>query len=966
MKTLLISFIFLVCSLLSFSQNNWLRRAGGENHDEALDMAATSDDHFAIVGYFASGATFGNSTLSSSGFSDAFVQKVDAGGNTIWAVKLGGTKSDRATSVACDDDGNIYVTGFFSDEANFGPITLDEVGDSLEIFVTKINTDGVVQWAKACGGISDDYSYGIAVDEVDNVIITGQFRETGHFGSITLTSDMYEDNSYWSYDIFVAKLDTDGNWLWAEKGSAADDDRGLSVTTDNYNNIYVCGQFSDTITFDQLHLNDVANAGFLIKCNPNGEEQWFDKLAASQLVTYDVTTDLDHNILLTGEYSGQLAIFNDGIDFVPAGYVFNIFLSKFGQSGNMMWTSHAGSSNFCSAKAVCVGASNEAYVTGTFNCVMDEFSEEYGEGIFNSVGYRDVFVTRFNTNGDRTWERQFASSKDDYCAAIAYQGIADKPLIAGSYSGFFNVPSGAGFVFAPENDNYYWDYYFPNCEGELCGDNNYADFIQVEADGNKDIFFTSPVSLVREPYDYYNRTLYNSPLCDRPIVKPCTSDLYQYGCTETTCEDSILMCNPSLLYLNTNTGSSGFIGPAYDYLWSNGSTINQIMVSNSGWYWTQTIREDGCETFVDSVYVTVAPYQCPTIIDDAGFNASPDCYPVNVSLCAPDSALLTASDFDNSEYWWAGENQGVIDSTASIIVNEGGLYAFNFLDDYGCQRSSLINVDVVYTIDTITPQLEIMYQPAIDTIAVQTCENMFSCVDLSVIDLYPNIEGLFEINVEVNWQIYLEGNLVLQIEDMPPFICYTPDEEGLYHVIATPSIEHPWPCEGVIPYPPLEGWFTYEILEAPDVNLSISGELFICPGDTTLIVASGADQLTFGGEYPFTPVGDSAVLIDEFGLYSVYGISILEGCSDEQTYYFQVSSKPAPLAWMEPASGVVCPGDSVQLWCEEGLEYHWIGPLGEEIDDTQSIYVSIPGFYYCILTDYSGCILESNMVEVKE
>jgi hypothetical protein len=60
MKTLLISFSFLACSFLSFSQNNWLRSAGGENHDEALDMAATSDDHFAIVGYFASGATFGS------------------------------------------------------------------------------------------------------------------------------------------------------------------------------------------------------------------------------------------------------------------------------------------------------------------------------------------------------------------------------------------------------------------------------------------------------------------------------------------------------------------------------------------------------------------------------------------------------------------------------------------------------------------------------------------------------------------------------------------------------------------------------------------------------------------------------------------------------------------------------------------------------------------------------------------
>ncbi len=964
MKISFFSFWILITSLTSHAQNNWLRSAGGQNHDEAFDMAATSDGNFAIVGYFGGGASFGSVNLSSSGFSDAFVQKIDLAGNSVWAKKFGGTKPDRAISVACDAHGNIYVTGFFTNQAVFGSFTMNSSSDSLEIFITKLNSDGVVQWVKSCGGTSNDYSYGIAVDQDDNVIVTGQFRGVAQFGNYNLTSDMYENNSYWSNDVFVTKLDTNGEFLWAKKGSAQGDDRGLSVTTDNLDNIYVCGQFSDTITFDQVHNNQVANAGFLIKYSPDGVEQWFNRLAASQLVAYDVTTDNDYNILLTGEYSGQMAIFNTTVDIVPASHAFNIFLSKFSQNGHITWTSHAGSNNFCSAKAVCVGASNEAYVTGTFNCVMTEFSEAYGSGIFNSVGYRDVFVTRINTDGTRIWERQFASAKDDYCAAIAYGDIADKPLIAGSYESYFNVPSSTGFELNSQNEIDYWLYQYPNCGGTFCADTSYSYFAQVKAEGGKDIFLSSPVNTLRLPYDYYKREV--GAFCDRPALDPCVNITSQSCSDFNLCPDSVLMCNPSLLLINTYTGSSGFVGPAYNYLWSNGSPGNQIIANNSGWYWAQTMREDGCKVFIDSIYVTVAPPLCPTIMDDAGFNSSATCLPATISLCSPESVLLTGSGYSGTQFWWFESSQGIMDSRAGINVNTTGSYYFNFIDSYNCQRSSSVDVNVIQSIDTIVPQLIIELQPAVDTIHLQMCENAIQCIQLSLIDLFPNLSGLFDLNVQVDWTIYQNGIIVVQAVDYTTSFCFHPPGIGLFQVVATPTIIPPWPCEGEIPYPPVVGWLTYQILEAPLVNLSITGEVFICPGDTTLITGSGANQLNFSGEHPFTFVGDSAILIDVFGQYSLHGISILNGCIREDWLNFEVLTKPAPNTWMVPTSGIVCPGDSVQLWCEEGQAYHWIGPLGNEIDSTQSIYVNSPGFYYCILTDYSGCILESNMVEVKE
>lgn len=971
MKTLLISFSFLACSFFSFSQNNWLRHAGGANHDEALDMAATSDGHFAVVGYFASGAIFGGVSLSSSGLSDAFVQKVDAQGTTVWAIKMGGIKPDRATSVACDDNGNIYVTGFFSEEANFGPITLDEAGDSLEIFITKLNSDGEVQWARACGGVSDDYSYGIAVDDESNVIVTGKFREVGHFGNLTLTSEMYDDNSYWSYDVFTTKLDTDGNWLWAEKGSASDDDRGLSVTTDNYNNIYVCGQFSDTITFDQTHLNDVGNAGFLIKYNPNGDEQWFDKLAASQLVTYDVTTDQDHNILLTGEYSGQMAIFNDNIDFVPADYVFNIFLSKFGQSGDMLWTSHAGSGNLCSAKAVCVGAENEAYVTGTFNCVMEEFSDEYGEGIFNSAGFRDVFVTRFDSNGDRTWERQFASSKDDFCSAIAYQGIEDKPLIAGSFSNFFNVPSNNQFNFYPENE-VPWGYNLPNCEGyPMCFDNYYGSFVNVQSTGNKDIFFASPVNLMREPYDYYDRNLSFGSDCNRPVVNPCINGYMGFECDGfNTCSDTIVICHEGSLVLDAHTGSEGFIGPAYIYDWDNQGYTNEIWVSTGGFYSVDVTTEDGCSSYADDVFVIVSPLQCPLVMDDLGFNDVATCTPLDAAVCYPNPIEISATGFVSDYYFWAYNMGAEFYFTDTLVAPQEGAYSFGYEDTLGCYwYSDSIHIDFVYTLDTISPYLSIDGIANPDSIYVNLCDDGMDCLDLSIFDYLPSDYEIFEENVQVDWQFF-HNDLPYEGGMSNVNYCFQPMDEGWFHVLASPVLEPDWPCTGYEPYPVIDAWFHLEYTEMPFVDAGLEGELFICPGDTTLLTGSGGNdynwyEITDWGGLNWIEDNDS-ILISDFGSYELFVSTTFEGCISRDSIEFQVQSKPDPYVWMDPYSGVICPGDSVQLWCEEGLEYHWMGPLGTEIGNTQSIFVTVPGFYFCILTDYSGCILESNMVEVKE
>ncbi|NQV17956.1 MAG: SBBP repeat-containing protein [Armatimonadetes bacterium] len=122
-----------------------------------------------------------------------------------WAIQAGGILADEGRSITVDDAGNSYITGTFGGTATFGSYTLYSSGEN-DIFVAKMDAIGIWQWAIQAGGISDDSGYGITIDDAGNSYVTGYFKDTATFGSYTLASSGWED-------IFVAKIDTNGNWL---------------------------------------------------------------------------------------------------------------------------------------------------------------------------------------------------------------------------------------------------------------------------------------------------------------------------------------------------------------------------------------------------------------------------------------------------------------------------------------------------------------------------------------------------------------------------------------------------------------------------------------------------------------------------------------------------------------------------------------------------------------------------------
>lgn len=146
----------------------WVRRAGGEAFSEAKAVATDGAGNIGVAGnYEPFNADFGTTVFDDIlAIADVFVTKLDRNGNFLWATSAGGVSTeDNVQSVALDTAGNAYLTGSFGvaidNKTNvpvrFGAQTLIGSGKDADIFVAKLDSAGVFQWARQIGGTNDEY-----------------------------------------------------------------------------------------------------------------------------------------------------------------------------------------------------------------------------------------------------------------------------------------------------------------------------------------------------------------------------------------------------------------------------------------------------------------------------------------------------------------------------------------------------------------------------------------------------------------------------------------------------------------------------------------------------------------------------------------------------------------------------------------------------------------------------------------
>jgi hypothetical protein len=286
-----------------------------------------------------------------------------------WTKQLGTASDDYGFGVAVDASGNVYVTGY-----TLGSMDGNTSAGGKDIFLVKYDSAGTKQWTSQWGTASDDTGYGVAVDTIGNVYVTGY----------TMGS-MDGNTSAGGMDMFLVKYDAAGTKQWTRQLGTTSGDEGNAVAVDAGGNVFVTGS-----TAGDLDGNTNASAGyydmFLVKYDAAGTKQWTRQLGTtSGDEGYGVAVNAGGNVFVTGfTYGGMDGNTNAGD--------YDMFLVKYNAAGTKQWTRQLGTTLQDRGLGVAVDAGGNVFVTGFTYGGMDGKT---------NAGEADIFLVKYDSAGTK-------------------------------------------------------------------------------------------------------------------------------------------------------------------------------------------------------------------------------------------------------------------------------------------------------------------------------------------------------------------------------------------------------------------------------------------------------------------------------------------------------------------------------------------------------------------------------------
>lgn len=396
------------------------------------------------------------SAYSESG--SAYIQKLDSLGNLIWVKSLvSDTGVVAIVSSTIDSLGNIYCFGYiYLETVDLDPglgTFFHSSGFSQDLFVLKLNSDGIFLWVKILDANDGDWNTSgamwatsIGIDNSGNIYLSGYFNDTVDFdpgpGTFIINSQTVEPES------FLLKLDSLGNFVWVNYLSSTVRVRANSLAIDNANNIYVSGVFKDSTDFATLsggylmYTTNLAQDVFLQKLDSTGNTIYVKHIESPQrLYSNAITIDQQQNLILTGGFEG-ITDFDPStstLSITPTG-VRNLFVEKFDTLGNMVWIKDFIGDYQCDSWDILTDSLSNIYIGGGFNETVDFDPGPSDHSIRaegeSSIGANneDMFLLKLTDMGDFEWVRQIGNYDSDYITNIAID--KDEKLYA---TGMFGV-----------------------------------------------------------------------------------------------------------------------------------------------------------------------------------------------------------------------------------------------------------------------------------------------------------------------------------------------------------------------------------------------------------------------------------------------------------------------------------------------------------------------------------------------
>lgn len=362
-----------------------------------------------------------------------------------WANGIGGSENDIGGGIAVDKNLNVYTVGTFRGtnvdfDPGAGTLLLSSNG-SEDTYFAKYDSSGNCLWAKSMGGSNSDIGLKILVDETGNIYLGGWF------GSAQVDFDpgpgTYLLSAETDPNLWFAKYDTDGNFIWAFRTGGAWMAGIHDICFDNNGFILATGYFCGTnVNFnpkaDPVLLNSAGNSGdiFFAKYDTSGICIFAKSCSGpSYEVGNTISTDFSDNIYLFGPFQST-------VDFDPgAGTAsltsagsYDIFFAKYTPSGEYIWAKRIGGTGMENSGGLTIDDKGTIYLSGSFTGVNIDFDPGSGTTLLNSNGGTDIFLAKYDDNVNCIWAGSIGGSGNDNPLSL-FLDSENNIYQAGSFSG---------------------------------------------------------------------------------------------------------------------------------------------------------------------------------------------------------------------------------------------------------------------------------------------------------------------------------------------------------------------------------------------------------------------------------------------------------------------------------------------------------------------------------------------------
>lgn len=384
-----------VAKLTASGELLWAAYLGGEGDDAARAVAVDNQGNIFVAGYTrSSGWVSGGYDTSYGGYGDAFVAKISPQGEHVWSTYLGGAAYDGAEAVICDADGNVYAAGTTA-SSGWGYRGFDSGynGGTFDGFLAKLSPNGARLWASYVGGNAWDTAAGLAAAPDGGILVVGKTSSSGWIAGGYRTAYLGG-----AFDAYVLKASADGQRAWSSYLGGSGEDAAVSVAVDAAGRILIAGE-TDSATWP---------AGITSGAPYGGKDVFVTALA-------DDGGAVAWTVLLGGaldEQSGRLFADASGGGYLVGttsspdwcgGFRDDVldgttdgYLVRIDAAGAVAWSSYLGGGNNDSARAVIDGGSGSLLIVGGTASPDWPFLNQAE----NFLGVRDGFLLRFDPPAD--------------------------------------------------------------------------------------------------------------------------------------------------------------------------------------------------------------------------------------------------------------------------------------------------------------------------------------------------------------------------------------------------------------------------------------------------------------------------------------------------------------------------------------------------------------------------------------